>query len=291
MSDLAVPIIRHPDPDKSRPVVVSIPHFGTEAIPDIRPEDYSVPEFVHLPWGYADTFAADVYGRAHDHGATVVATPYSRLFVDVNRRRDDFACDDGVVISARGVFRTHTRRGKPIFAKPMAEARAEHILAAYYDPYHEGLGSVIEDMRNRHDRLLLLDSHTASPDRIGKHEVVIGTRGGVTADRTIVERIRDLVAAAGVDVHEDVPGYAGGHTVRRYGEKPAAGRARRSDRDQCGSAHDDTARRAGAEDDPRRAARQARGEHRADAALRRGDREGNVRIERHLAWTGYPATP
>ena len=218
MSDLTVPIIRHPDPDKSRPVVVSIPHFGTEAIPDIRPEDYSVPEFVHLPWGYADTFAADVYGRAHDHGATVVATPYSRLFVDVNRRRDDFAHDDGVVTSTRGVFRTHTRRGKPIFAKPMAEARAEHILAAYYDPYHEGLGGVIEDVRNRHDRLLLLDSHTASPDRIGKHEVVIGTRGGVTADRTIVERIKDLVAAAGVDVHEDVPGYAGGYTVRRYGE-------------------------------------------------------------------------
>ena len=49
----------------------------------------------------------------------------------------------------------------------MAEARAEHILAAYYDPYHEALGGMIEDMRNRHDRLLLLDSHTASPTESG----------------------------------------------------------------------------------------------------------------------------
>ena len=40
----------------------------------------------------------------------VVATPFSRMFVDVNRRRDDFEHLDGEVRSRRGVVRTHTMR-------------------------------------------------------------------------------------------------------------------------------------------------------------------------------------
>ena len=218
MPEQIIPIIKHPDAASEKSVIVSIPHYGTEPIPDIRPEDYSDPDFVRLPWGYADTFAADVYGGAHEYGAYVVATPYSRLFVDVNRRRDDFTCEEDVVTSTRGVFRTHTRKGKAIFAQPMEMERAEQILSRYYDPFHDGLRNVIEEVRDRHDQVLLLDMHTASPNRLGDHEVVVGTRGGATADRAIIDRIVDLVSAAGVEVHENIPGYAGGHIVRRYGE-------------------------------------------------------------------------
>jgi N-formylglutamate deformylase len=136
----------------------------------------------------------------------------------VNRRRDDFTCKNDVVTSTRGVFRTHTRKGKPIFAQALKSERAEHILSNFYDPYHDGLRSVIEKVHSTHGQVLLLDMHTASPHRIGDHEVVVGTRGGATGDRKITERIVDLIAASGVEVHEDVPGYAGGHIVRRYGE-------------------------------------------------------------------------
>lgn len=218
MSEYAIPIIKHPAPASEMPVIVSIPHYGTETIPDLRPENYSDPDFRHLPWGYADTFAADVYGNAHEYGATLVATPYSRLFVDVNRRRDDFTCDGDVVTSSRGVFRTHTRRGKAVFTNTLTRERAEQILKLYYDPYHDGLREVIETATSKHDEILLLDLHTASPNRMGDYEVVVGTRGSATADRAVIQRIVDLVAAAGVQVHEDIPGYGGGHIVRRYGE-------------------------------------------------------------------------
>lgn len=223
MSTHTIPIIKHPEPAFEMPVIVSIPHYGTEPIPGIGPEDYSNPDFVHLPWGYADTFAADVYGRAHEYGATVIATPYSRLFVDVNRRRDDFTCAKGAVRSTRGVFRTHTRRDKAIFANTFSSERAEQVLSLYYDPYHDGLRDVIEKTMDKHGEILLLDMHTASPNRMVDYEVVVGTRGSATADRKIIQRIVDLVAAAGVQVHEDVPGYGGGHIVRRYGEDGPSG--------------------------------------------------------------------
>ncbi len=218
MTEPTIPIVKRPDTTSEKPVVVSIPHYGTEPIPEMGPDDYSEPDFVHLPWGYADTFSADVYGDADAYGAFVVATPYSRLFVDVNRRRDDFSYEDDVVTSTRGVFRTHTRRGKPIFSYDLSQSRAEHILSNYYDPFHDALQSTIAQVLESHGRVLLFDMHTASPNRIGDHSVVVGTRSNKTADRATIDRVVEIIASAGVDVHEDVPGYSGGHIVRRYGE-------------------------------------------------------------------------
>ena len=217
MSKHPIPIVKHPLAVSERPVIASIPHFGTEPIPNIKPHDYSDPEFTHWPWGYADTFAADVYGKTNEYGAFLIATPYSRLFVDVNRGRNDFVCKDKVVTSTRGVFRTHTRRGRAIFAKELTKERAEYMLSHFYDPYHAGLVQLIEHLKDKHEKILLLDMHTASPNRIGDHEIVIGTHGATTAERSIIDRIINFIAAAGIKVEEDVPGYAGGHIVRHYG--------------------------------------------------------------------------
>src|SRR5262249_60264632 len=98
----AFPIVRHPAPAMRTPVVVSVPHYGTQALPHITREDYSEPWFETFAYGFADTFVGDLYGELHEHGATVLATPVSRMFVDVNRRRDDFEHHDGEVRSRRG---------------------------------------------------------------------------------------------------------------------------------------------------------------------------------------------
>ena len=218
MSDDNFPIIKRPCSTAEKPVIVSIPHYGTEPIPGVRSQDYADSAFVHLPWGFADTFAADAFGSAHEFGACVIATPYSRLFVDVNRRRDDFVCDDEIVTSNRGVIRTHTMKGKAIFSQSMGKSRAEQLLVQFYDPYHEGLQGLIEEMCERHGQILLLDMHTASPNRMEHHEVVVGTRRGTTAGRMLIDQVVGLFSDAGFEVHEDIPGYAGGHIVRRYGE-------------------------------------------------------------------------
>ena len=81
-------------------------------------DDYREPWFETFAYGFADTFVGDLYGDLHEHGATVLATPFSRMFVDVNRRRDDFEHHDGEVRSRRGVVRTHTMRDAPIFGSP-----------------------------------------------------------------------------------------------------------------------------------------------------------------------------
>src|ERR1051326_9014041 len=148
--DASFPIVRRPAPGSRAPVLVSVPHYGTLPLPHITRDDYSEPWFETFAYGFADTFASDLYHDLHEHGATVLATPFSRIFVDVNRRRDDFEHRDGAVCSRRGVVRTHTMREVSIFARPLAPADVEARLRAHYDPYYATLESLLARVRDEY---------------------------------------------------------------------------------------------------------------------------------------------
>src|SRR5262250_1853061 len=137
------PIIKHPSAAAQMPILVSIPHYGTQPLPDITSADYTEPWFATFAYGFADTFVGDLYADLHEHGATVLATPFSRIFVDVNRRRDDFEHHDGEIRSRRAVVRTHTMREAPIFRDPLGLADLEARLQALYDPYYSALDTLL----------------------------------------------------------------------------------------------------------------------------------------------------
>src|SRR5438309_10605986 len=136
-------IIRHPAPAACTPVLVSVPHYGTQPLPHISRDDYSEPWFETFAYGFADTFVGDLYADLHEQGATVLATPFSRIFVDVNRRRNDFEHIDGLVRSRRGVVRTHTMRDVPIFTSALSPAALEARLQTFYDPYYATIKQVL----------------------------------------------------------------------------------------------------------------------------------------------------
>ena len=137
------PIIKHPATESALPILVSIPHYGTESLPNMTEGDYSEPWFSTFAYGFADTFVGDLYSDLHHQGATVLATPLSRIFVDVNRRRDDFTEEDGFVRSKRGVVRTHTIRDAAIFTEPLHPTQLETRLATFYDPYYDALDTML----------------------------------------------------------------------------------------------------------------------------------------------------
>jgi N-formylglutamate amidohydrolase len=213
----AFPIVRHPVPATRTPVLVSVPHYGTEPLPHISREDYREPLYETFAYGFADTFVGDLYADLHEHGATVLATPFSRMFVDVNRRRDDFEQQDGEVRSRRGVVRTHTMRDVPIFARPLAPAELERRLRAHYDPYYATLDRLLSELRQAYGYAMLLDGHTGSPRRMGDHQVIIGTCRGATCAPELTAAVAAVFARHGFAVHQDVSGYTGGNIVATYG--------------------------------------------------------------------------
>src|SRR2546425_5517778 len=211
------PIVRHPPPGTRTPVVVSVPHYGTEPLPHITRDDYCEPGFETSAYGFADTFAAALYADLHEHGATVLATPVSRMFVDVNRRRDDFEHHDGEVRSRRGVVRTHTMRDAPIFARPLALADLEERLRTLYDPYYAALERLLTEIREAYGYALLLDGHTGSPRRMKDHQVIIGTRHDATCAPELAAAAAAIFTRHGFEVHQNVSGYTGGNIVATYG--------------------------------------------------------------------------
>jgi N-formylglutamate amidohydrolase len=219
--DRAFPIVRHPAPAKRTPVLVSVPHYGTQPLPHITRDDYREPWFETFAYGYADTFVGHLYADLHEHGATVLATPFSRMFVDVNRRRDDFEHHDGEVRSRRGVVRTHTTRDAPIFARPLALAALEERLRTLYDPYYSALEHLLTGLRQAYGYAILLDGHTGSPRRMKDHQVIIGTRHDATCAPRLAATTAAIFARHGFEVHENISGYTGGNIVATYGQPHA----------------------------------------------------------------------
>jgi len=211
------PIVRHPAPETRTPVLVSVPHYGTQPLPHITRDDYCEPWFETFPYGFADTFVGDLYSDLHEHGATVLATPVSRIFVDVNRRRDDFEHRDGEVRSRRGVVRTHTTRDAPIFTRPLGLAALEARLQTHYDPYYSALEHLLTQLRHAYGYAMLLDGHTGSPRRMKDHQVIIGTRHEATCARELAATVAAIFTRHGFEVHENVSGYAGGNIVATFG--------------------------------------------------------------------------
>jgi N-formylglutamate amidohydrolase len=212
------PIVRYPAAGARTPVLVSVPHFGTQPLPHITRDDYREPWFETFAYGFADTFVGDLYGDLHEHGATVVATPFSRMFVDVNRRRDDFEQHEGEVRSKRGVVRTHTMRDVPIFARPLDPADLEERLRTLYDPYYETLERLLGELSGAYGHALLLDGHTGSPRRMKDHQVIIGTRKDATCAPELADRIAEIFTRHGFEVHRNISGYTGGNIVATCGQ-------------------------------------------------------------------------
>jgi len=212
------PIVRHPAPGTRTPVLVSVPHYGTEPLPRITRDDYREPSFETFAYGFADTFVGDLYADVYKDGATVLATPFSRIFVDVNRRRDDFEHKDGEVRSRRGVVRTHTMRDAPIFARPLALADLEERLRTFYDPYYAALERLLTELREAYGYAMLLDGHTGSPRRMKDHQVIIGTRHDATCAPELAATAAAIFTRHGFEVHQNVSGYTGGNIVATYGQ-------------------------------------------------------------------------
>lgn len=199
--------------------MVSVPHYGVSPLPDTRISDYADPGYHSFPRGYTDRFAAEIYGELDRLGATMLATPYSRLFVDVNRRRDDFELGSNGVESRKGVVRTHNIYDQPIFAQPLTVADVNERLRCFYDPYHAAMRGLIDELCVAHTNITLIDAHTGSERGLKDHEVVVSTAHGRSASDQIADRIQAVFAEGGFRTDRDVKGYSGGYIVRHYGRE------------------------------------------------------------------------
>ncbi|HUG63529.1 MAG TPA: N-formylglutamate deformylase [Methylomirabilota bacterium] len=204
------------------PLLVSIPHTGTDIPPEIEGRLVS-------PWlarKDTDWWIERLYAFADGLGATVVRTPVSRTVIDVNRNPSGAPLYPGMATTE--LCPTTTFDGEALY-RPGEEPSGEEIAERrrrWFDPYHAALDAELARLKARHPTVVVYDCHSIRSlvPRLfdGLLPVFnVGTNGGAAADRALAADVLAIFAGSGRSFVLDGR-FKGGWITRRLGA-PADG--------------------------------------------------------------------
>ena len=205
----------------SAPLLVSMPHIGTEIPADLK-DDY-VPRALGVE--DADWHLDILYNCLPELNASVLQPTISRYVIDLNRPPDDAPMYPGA--SNTELCPTRFFNGDPLYQEGRAPNTAERMRRrdVYWQPYHSALAEELARIKAEHGYALLWDAHSIRSEIPWLFEgrlpdLNLGTADGKSADISIAEAVVEACA--------DAPGvssilngrFKGGYITRQYG-KPA----------------------------------------------------------------------
>lgn len=203
------------------PLVLSMPHCGTEMPADIRDRlNESGRAIADTDW-----WIDRLYDFAGPLTPSIVKAHLSRYVIDVNRDPSGASLYPGQATTDLCPLTTFD--GEPIYL-PGAEPDAEEAARRrdlYFAPYHAALSRAIDEARAEHGYCLLYDCHSIRSEvpRLfdGTLPVFnIGTNGGASSAPQIEQAVVAACAAADGFDHVVNGRFKGGWITRRYG-RPA----------------------------------------------------------------------
>jgi formiminoglutamase len=203
------------------PLIVSIPHAGTEI-----PEEYAPAlDSLWLARKDADWWLPQLYAFAEDLGATIIRTHISRTIIDVNRDPSGVSLYPGQATTE--LCPTTTFDGEPLYKPGASPDDIATRLETYFAPYHAAIESEIARLKAEHGQVVLYDCHSIRSQipRLFEGELPnfnIGTNNGKSCAPAITARVVDICAAAKTFTHIVNGRFKGGYITRHHGN-PAAG--------------------------------------------------------------------
>ncbi|MEJ6023531.1 N-formylglutamate deformylase [Ramlibacter sp. PS4R-6] len=205
----------------SAPLLVSMPHVGTEIPAELR--DRYVERALQVE--DTDWHLARLYAWARDIGASVLQPRYSRYVIDLNRPPDDAPMYPGA--SNTELCPTRFFTGDPLYREGREPDTAEraHRRATYWQPYHDALAGELERIKAQHGFALLWDGHSIRSRIPWLFEgelpgLNIGTANDVSADETITRAVANAARRHPEFTHVANGRFKGGYITRHYG-RPA----------------------------------------------------------------------
>ena len=200
------------------PLIVSIPHAGTEIPADIENQLAS-------PWlarKDADWWADRLYDFASDMGATVIRTAIARTVIDVNRDPSGRSLYPGQATTE--LCPSTTFDGEPLYKKGAQPPDTTQIVARrlhYFDPYHAAIADEIARLRDGHDRVVLFEAHSIRSHipRLFDGELPnfnIGTNSGASCAPELAATVEAVCNASRFSWVTNGR-FKGGYTTRHYG--------------------------------------------------------------------------
>lgn len=199
------------------PLIVSIPHSGTDIPPEIESELVSG----WLARKDADWWVHKLYDFAGGLDATVIRTAISRTVIDVNRDPSGKSLYPGQATTE--LCPSTTFDGEPLYktASPDSTQIAARRLK-YFTPYHDGIADEIARLRGIHERVVLFEAHSIRSHipRLFEGDLPnfnIGTNSGTSCANEL-QRTVEAVCAASRFSWVTNGRFKGGWTTRHYGE-------------------------------------------------------------------------
>ena len=166
-------------------------------------------------------------------GGALIAALFPRAWCDVNREAwelDPAMFEDRLpdwvntasprVAAGLGTIVRIVSNGEAIYRGRLRFADAEARVATCWQPYHAALGGLVQSMRTRFGRCLLVDCHSmpahACADRRPVPDIVLGDVFGAACSPAITRHAEQYLMRRGYVVRRNDP-YAGGYITRHYG--------------------------------------------------------------------------
>jgi formiminoglutamase len=204
------------------PLIVSIPHAGTEIPPHLEGRFAS-------PWRTvrdADWWVDRLYAFAASLGATVIATALSRSVIDVNRDPSGASLYPGRATTELCPITTFD--GEPLYREGHAPDAAEIAIRRnlWFEPYHGALAAEIARLRAAHPAVVVYDAHSirSRVPRLFDGELPqfnIGTNSGASCAPELTSAVEAAVASSNLTRATDGR-FKGGWITRSLGA-PHAG--------------------------------------------------------------------
>jgi N-formylglutamate deformylase len=205
------------------PLLVSVPHAGTEIPADQRPR------YVERALEVEDTdwYLERLYAFVRELGASLIVPRYSRFLVDLNRPSDNqpmYAGQNNTELCPTRFF-----TGEPIYQDGQApdETEIRRRVQTYWQPYHDALRDELARLRAQHRHAVLFDGHSIKSELPWLFEgtlphMNLGTVGGTSCAPALRDELAAVFAAQ--DRYSVVVDgrFKGGHITRHFG-RPSDG--------------------------------------------------------------------
>lgn len=204
---------------EEQPVLVSIPHTGTQ-VPRHIATTFASEAMRRLPM--TDWHLHRLYDFLPQLGIDVLHATYSRFVIDLNRPPEPKALYPGRFET--GLVAERTFQGETIHAVAPDATEIEARKSRYYEPYHARLAALLENKRRRFGRAVLIDAHSvaSAPSLLHgalERDIYLGDRDGATCLPWFREFFEEAFAKTGLTVSLNEP-YKGGYTTDHYGRLP-----------------------------------------------------------------------
>ena len=200
------------------PILLSVPHCGTE-FPDEIKDDF-VQELIKAP-DDTDWYVDQLYNFANELGITMIRARYSRWVVDLNRDPESKPLyNDGRIIT--GLCPTTDFHGNSIYQQNEPDnAEMQRRVSAYYQPYHNKIQELLDELKKKFGQVLLWDAHSIRHyvPTIRKEifpDMILGSADEQSAHPEIIKEALNGLKSGQYQINHNSP-FKGGQITRSFG--------------------------------------------------------------------------